>query len=97
MGSGGSGSYILSGSGILEGSEIIGDESAGSFTQNGGTNEVSGGLTLGSELGSGSYTLNSGTLIVGTPSAPGNIVNEGGVSSLTIGVARSTSPAAPSR
>jgi hypothetical protein len=83
--SGGIGNYTLSGSGILEGQEDIGYEGPGTFIQNGGTNYVTGNLTF-AEGANGSYTLNSGTLIVGTSSAPGNIIgNPGGVSSLTIG------------
>ena len=47
---------------------------------------MSGNLVLGLIFGNGSYTLNSGTLVVGTPSAPGNIiVGIDGTGSLTIG------------
>ena len=71
--SGSHGSYGLSGTGalVVNNSEYIGDIGIGSFNQDGGTNNINGGLshlylgynssgTLGGT--SGTYTLNAGTL-----------------------------------
>ena len=64
---GGNGAFILSGSGVLAPhktfAEIVGDNSTGTFTQNGGTNTTSAGLTLGAFAGSsGTHNLNGGLL-----------------------------------
>ena len=62
--SGSSGTYNLSGSGLLSApSEYIGYSGTGSFTQSGGTNTISGSLVLGQNAGStGTYNLNGGLL-----------------------------------
>ena len=66
---GSSGSYNLSGSGLLSagGNQYVGDSGAGAFTHSGGTNSVGGDLYLGSNPGSsGSYSLgDSGLLSTG--------------------------------
>ncbi len=61
---GGSGTYSLSGSGLLSApNECIGNSGTGSFTQSGGVNSVSGCLILGQIAGSiGTYTLNGAVL-----------------------------------
>jgi hypothetical protein len=63
--SGSSGTYHLSGTGVLSAySESIGSyEGTGTFNQSGGTNTVTSGLRLGPNLGSsGTYNLISGNL-----------------------------------
>ena len=74
-----SGYYNLSGTGTLVSAygEVIGDNGAGYFTQSGGSNSITavgGSLVLGNESNSiGIYTLNSGSLTMGTV---GNIANQ---------------------
>ncbi len=68
VGKGGPGLYILSGSGLLTApAEYVGAlSSSGTFTQSGGTNNVTN-LVLGqSDSGSGTYNLNGGLLLVGS-------------------------------
>jgi hypothetical protein len=62
--SGKSGSHTLSGSGSLTAThEIFGQGGAGHFTQNSGTNTLTGNLTLGFNPGSnGTYAMNSGSV-----------------------------------
>ena len=66
---GGSGSYSLSGSGLLSAnSEYVGSSGTGTFTQTGGTNNVNsyyaGSLTLGANAGgSGAYNLSGSGLL----------------------------------
>ena len=64
----GSASYSLSdGELLVQGSETIGVNVAGTFTQSGGTHSVSGTLYLGANSGSsGSYSLSNGQLTVGS-------------------------------
>ncbi len=61
-----SGTYNLSGSGLLSttgGIELIGESGTGSFTQSGGTHSVSAGLEIAYNGGStGTYNLNGGLL-----------------------------------
>jgi hypothetical protein len=62
---GGTGTYNLSGSGLLSVTyqEVIGSSGTGSFTQSGGTNAVSGILVLAqSARSAGTYNLNGGLL-----------------------------------
>jgi formylglycine-generating enzyme required for sulfatase activity len=60
--SSGSGSYALSGTGLLTVStEYVGYSGAGTFSQTGGVNQVSS-LMLGSNGGSGTYNFSGGTL-----------------------------------
>jgi hypothetical protein len=60
-GTGSTGSYTLSGTGLLSaGEEAVGDVGAGSFVQSGGTNNVSAGLYIDGMNSTGSFTL-SGT------------------------------------
>jgi autotransporter-associated beta strand protein len=77
----GVGTYYLSETGILTaGSEIIGYEGSGTFTQAGGTNSVSN-LIFGYYSGcSATYNLTGGTLVVGSLSKdPGTVAfNFGG-------------------
>jgi autotransporter-associated beta strand protein len=66
--SGGSGTYNLSGGGLLSVTgtvgQYIGDIGSGSFTQSGGTNAVSGGLYFGTNSGgNGTYNLSSSGLL----------------------------------
>jgi hypothetical protein len=66
---GSSGSYSLSGSGLLScsGNEYVGYESTGNFNQSGGTNNVSFDVILGGFNGqTGTYTLSSGALSAGS-------------------------------
>jgi hypothetical protein len=70
---GGSGTYLLSGSGVLNvgGNEYVGYAGHGTFIQNGGTNTIGSpnGLVLGHKSGAtGYYRIGGGTL-----SSPGNI------------------------
>ncbi len=64
LGMGGSGTYTLSGTGILSASnEEIGLRGIGEFTQSGGTNNVTNYLYLGYDsTGRGTYNLSAGTL-----------------------------------
>ena len=62
---GSSGSYTLSGTGwVFAGGETIGNSGTGSFTQNGGWNNLSTATFMLGEAGSasGTYTLNAGRL-----------------------------------
>src|SRR5579872_1957564 len=79
-----SGTVVLNDTSSLNAdNEIIGDGGLGQFTQNGGTNTISGQLTLGSQKGSGTtggllsvdntYTLSGGDL-----SAANLVVGDGG-------------------
>ena len=58
------GSYSLNGNGeLLAGAIVVGEYRAASFSQNGGTNAVTGKLTVGlRQNSSGSYTLENGEL-----------------------------------
>ncbi len=88
---GSSGSYNLSGSGLLSASnEYVGYSGAGTFTQSGGTNNtipVSGGLYLGYNPGSsGSYNLSGSGLLSGYSeyvgySGTGTFTQSGGTNS----------------
>ena len=81
--SGSSGSYVLSGSGLLsvqQEPEYVGYSGTGTFTQSGGTNNV-GSLCLGNNLGSsGSYNLSGSGLL--TPQQ-GEIVGYSGTGTFT--------------
>jgi fibronectin-binding autotransporter adhesin len=93
---GSSGTYNLSGTGVLSGtsSEAIGFGGLGTFNQNGGTNTLTSGATLYVGDGSGSagstYNLNSGSLSsangenIGTL-ASGNFDQNGGSNQITSG------------
>jgi autotransporter-associated beta strand protein len=60
----GSGTYTLSGSGLLSGTtEYIGNFGAGSFFHSGGANTVSGTLYVGYTSASGSYSLTGSGLL----------------------------------
>ena len=49
--------------GLAANGEIVGYTGVGTFTQSGGTNEATGGIVLGDNVGSsGSYNLSGGTL-----------------------------------
>ena len=62
---GASGTYTLSGTGSLSsGSEYVGYNGSGSFTQSGGTNSVTDTLALGYGSGRGTYNLTGGSLSV---------------------------------
>ena len=84
--SGDIGSYVLNGSGFLTANtEYVGFQGSGTFTQSGGTNSLSGSLTLAQSAGSsGTYNLNGGLLTLAG-------LTQGG------GAATSTSAAARSR
>ena len=62
---GSSGTYSLSGSGVLSaGFETIGFAGSGSFTQSGGTNSLANYMYLGNSSGqSGTYNLNGSGLL----------------------------------
>ena len=66
---GDSGTYLLSGSGLLlASSEYVGGNGTGTFTQSGGTNSIGGNLYLGigyGGSGTGTYNLNGGLLVIG--------------------------------
>ena len=80
---GGSGTYSLSGSGLLSvPSEYIGTYGTGSFTQSGGTQSVSGDLFVGGAAGasgSGTYSLSGSGLL----SVPSEYIGEFGSGSFT--------------
>ena len=84
IGQDGYGNYTLSAGSLLTDSELIGSggyftsTGSGSFTQSGGTHTVTGGLILGSNFGSGSYTLSAGGL-----SADSEILGNGPIGSGT--------------
>ena len=86
--SGSSGSYTLTGSGVLSANEFVGYLGAGTFIQSGGTNN--GSLNLGYDGSSGSYTLGgSGALsadheYVGYSGA-GTFAQSGGTNSIGSG------------
>ncbi|MGA9041696.1 MAG: hypothetical protein WB421_14285, partial [Terriglobales bacterium] len=59
------GTYNLSGSGVLSAlSEVVGNGGPGIFNQTGGTNMVTGTGASPFVLGSGTYNLNAGSLVV---------------------------------
>ncbi|MGC9197032.1 MAG: beta strand repeat-containing protein, partial [Syntrophobacteraceae bacterium] len=73
----GTGAYNLSGGSLQADFEWMGGSGAGTFTQSGGINWVSGeGAPYGIEMNGGTYHLNGGTLIAN--SFDGNLDNEGG-------------------
>jgi T5SS/PEP-CTERM-associated repeat protein len=80
---GSTGTYNLSGSGMLmtNASQYVGNSGTGNFNQSGGTNSVSSTLYLGHNAGStGTYTLSgSGSLVTGNA-----VVGDAGVGTLTI-------------
>ncbi len=88
---GGSGTYSLSGSGLLSaGQEYIGYSGTGNFTQSGGTNAV-GTLFLGVGVpvnGSGTYSLSGSGLLsagqeyVGFVNGTGNFTQSGGTNAV---------------
>jgi autotransporter-associated beta strand protein len=85
LGNGGSGTYNLSGNGLLSaGTEFIGYFNGGStFTQSGGTNAVSGNVTFGFYAGSsGTYNLNGGLLSLAGSSA---LLSGGGAAAFNFG------------
>jgi hypothetical protein len=82
------GSYALSGTGSLTtaGDEYIGFNGTGTFAQSGGTNTLNGSssLFLAAQSGStGSYTLNSGSLIASNIHIGGNGLSSGGTGTFT--------------
>jgi hypothetical protein len=89
----GTGSYILSGNGTLSaGNEIVGDGGLGTFSQTGGTNTLSGSLTIGTytnvantySLGTGNYTLRGGALSAGSEYVSyGTFTQTGGTNAIT--------------
>jgi hypothetical protein len=97
---GSTGNYTLGGTGALTdngsgiGGEYVGYNSAGTFTQSGGANTISGGFSLlvGAFTGStGTYTMNgNGTLSVGGGefigyNSFGNFIQSAGTNTLTSG------------
>ena len=99
VGSGGTGSYTLSGGVLNAYTAIVGDVSGtGAFTQSGGTNSVGNLLDIGYH-GPGSYTLNGGSLAASNiymganANASSTFTQSGGnnsVSSLYVGTAASS-------
>jgi probable HAF family extracellular repeat protein/autotransporter-associated beta strand protein len=88
-----SGTYSLSGSGLLVGGDVIGYSGTGSFTQSGGTNNASEGVQLGALGGVGMFSLSVSGLLsssveyVGGEGTGGFIQSGGsnGVSTLYVG------------
>jgi uncharacterized protein with beta-barrel porin domain len=73
----GTGAYNLLGGSLQADFEWVGGSGAGTFTQTGGINTVTGkGASYGIEMNGGTYRLNGGTLIAN--SFDGNLDNEGG-------------------
>ncbi len=84
---GSSGSYNLSGSGVLSaGYEHVGQSGMGTFNQSGGTNTVTGQLTF---AGTGTYNLTGGVLLV--PGIQGTGTFNLGGGTIVVSAADSTS------
>lgn len=89
LGYSGTGNFVLGGGSLTTPVADVGVYGVGSFTQDGGTHVVSGPLTLGvAASGSGSYTLNGGSLQVNTiadGAGTGTLNLDGGVLNVTGG------------
>ena len=86
-GTGGSGTYNLSGTGLLNnaGNAFIGGYGTGTFVQTGGTFNNTGWLAIGRQAGStGSYSISGGALTQ-TGGGMGIIVSEQSAGTLTVG------------
>jgi hypothetical protein len=70
---GSNGTYNLMGGSLSASNEFVGNSGIGAFTQNGGTNRISNNFFVGHSLsGSGTYTLNDGSLRVYNNETIGN-------------------------
>jgi hypothetical protein len=80
-----SGTYNLSGTGVVTTTNtIVGSSGNGTFTQTGGTHNVSGTLTIAANAGSsGFYALDSGTLSAATIVNNGTLSYVGGTLNVT--------------
>jgi hypothetical protein len=86
-GGGGTGTYLLSGTGslVVGGNEYVGYNGSGFFCQCGGTNMIIGDLDLGRLAGAaGNYTLNGGTLAASDVYVGGSGGGVGGSGNLTV-------------